>query len=195
MTEEELVDGYEEESDDEDMDEITVAEDTSFNPKKKYSKLQLEELADALLREDSNRELCRKCRDEDPTSTPYGDETGEIEWQIQRDKVTKEPLFDDEGNTLYVAFPELKCAKGHRWYKGEGPRRNINGKDPILFEAHIYNRKRREIYVKDGIPDPAFTMDRWGKHPVQGQYYRTHPQGRKVNTDQQRKSNGASYYR
>jgi hypothetical protein len=166
------IDPYVEEVEDGDVDETVPEEGALYDSSKKYSKLQLEELADALLRDDANRELCRKCRDIEPASTPYGEETGEVEWQIQKDKTTGDPLFDNEGNTLYVGFPELQCPQGHRWYKGEGPRRNINGKDPILFETHIYNRRRREIYVKDGIPDPQFTMDRWGKHPVQGMYYR-----------------------
>lgn len=161
---------------------------------RKLTNKELEEWADRILREDSNRELCAKCRDELGIEVPYGHETGEIEWQLQKDKEGNVKL-DDEGNALYVAFPELKCDKGHRWYKGEGPRRDIRGPNPILFETHLYNRKRREIHVKDGVPDPAFTMDRWGKRPTQGMYIRTHPQGRKVNTDEQRKTNGASFYR
>lgn len=184
-----------EEESESDADEDSYEEsDGRYDPTKKYRPKELEELADALLREDANRELCRKCRDNDPESIPYGHETGEVEWQIQLGKDGL-PLFDTEGNTLYVAFPELRCEEGHRWYKGEGPRRDIRGKDPILFETHLYNRKRREIHVKDGIPDPAFTMDRWGKRPTQGIYNRAHPQGRKINTPEQRAKNGASWYR
>lgn len=164
-------------------------------PPDKMTNKEKEEWADTLLREDANRELCRQCRDADPDSLPYGEETGEIEWQIQKDKETGDPLFDEEGNTLYVAFPELICTQGHHWYKGEGPRRDIRGRNPILFESHLYNRKRREIHVKDGIPDPAFTMDRWGKRPTTGIYNRSHPSGRKINTPEQRARNGASYYR
>jgi hypothetical protein len=160
----------------------------------KWTGSELELIADTMLREDSNAELCRVCRDKDPNSLPYGKETGHIEWQIQKDK-DGNVLLDSEDNALYVAFPELRCPKGHRWYKGEGPRRNINGVNPILFETHIYNRKRREIYVKEGIPDPAYTMDRWGKRPTPGQYYRTHPLGRKTNSQEQRARNGASYYK
>lgn len=165
-----------------------------YDPTQKYTKKELEELADVMLREDANRELCRKCRDTDPDSIPYGYETGEIEWQVRKG-TDGMPAIDDEGNTQYIAFPELRCEKGHRWYKGEGPRRDIRGKNPILFETHLYNRKRREIHVKDGIPDPAFTMDRWGKRPTQGIYNRAHPQGRKINTPEQRAKNGASWYR
>ncbi len=167
--------------------------------KLKWTGSELEAIADALLKEDSNAELCRVCVETDKKqghshNLPYGHETGHIEWQIQKDKEGN-VLLDDEGNALYVAFPELECDQGHRWYKGEGPRRNINGLNPILFETHIYNRKRREIHVKDGIPDPAFTMDRWNKRPTQGIYNRVHPLGRKVNTPAQRAASGASYYR
>lgn len=185
-----------EEVEDEGEDVSEDLEDTSthYVEGHKYSKKELEELADALLREDANRELCRQCKEKDPDSIPYGKETGHIEWKIQRGSDDM-PLFDEEGNTLYVAFPELQCDKGHRWYKGEGPRRDIRGKNPILFETHLYNRKRREIHVKDGIPDPAYTMDRWGKRPTQGIYNRAHPQGRKINTPEQRAKHGASYYR
>ena len=94
-----------------------------------------------------------------------------------------------------VGFPEYKCDKGHRWYKGEGVRRNINGINPILFESHLYNRKRREIVVRDGVPDPAYTMDRWGKRTIHGIYNRAHPQGRKVNSESARARHGASYFR
>jgi hypothetical protein len=188
----------------------------AYCAKTKWTGSELEAIADVMLREDSNAELCRVCVEEakkfsaepytgplvihsakpekKPEAIPYGTETGHIEWQIQKDKEGN-ILLDDEDNALYVGFPELKCAKGHRWYKGEGPRRNINGVNPILFETHLYNRKRREIQVKEGVPDPAYTMDRWNKRPTQGMYYRTHPQGRKVNTPDQRKKNGASYYR
>lgn len=189
-------DDFEEEIEIEENGDLDRWEDEGGYPTdRKLTKKELEEMADELLREDANRELCRTCRDANPDTLPYGKETGEIEWQIQKDKSTGEPLFDDEGNTLYVAFPELICENGHRWYKGEGPRRDIRGKNPILFESHLYNRKRREIHVKDGIPDPAFTMDRWGKRPTTGIYNRSHPSGRKINTPEQRARNGASYYR
>lgn len=164
-----------------------------FEPGSHYTGMQLEEFADQLLREDSNRELCRRCKEEDPESIPYGDETGQIE-SVAQYNPEGEPALDDEGQQLYLDFPELKCGKGHRWYKGEGPRRDIRGRDPILFASHLYNRQRREIYVETGTPDPAFTMDRHGR-PTTGIYNRSHPQGRKINTKAQRVKNGASYYR
>lgn len=67
-----------------------------------------------------------------------------------------------------------------------GKERGIGGKDPILFEEHFYMRRRREIYTESGTPDPGLVI---------GMYHRTHPQGRKVNSEEQRKRNGASFYR
>lgn len=181
------------EEDSGDLDEsVSASDELVFEEGKKYTKTQLEELTDAILREDANRELCRECKKNDPDSLPYGEETGHIEWTLRKDSEGN-ALLDEEGNSQYFQFPELRCEAGHRWYKGEGTRRNINGVNPILFEQHIYNRKRREIYTKDGIPDPAFTTDRWGR-PTTGIYNRTHPQGRKVNSPESRRKNGSSYY-
>jgi hypothetical protein len=163
--------------------------------KSTWTKTELEELiTNRLLREDANRELCRQCLDKDPSGTPYGDETGRVEWTPQFTK-DGEPELDNEGDLLYVAYPELQCPLGHRWYLGEGPRRDIRGKNPILFEPHLYNRKRRELLAKEGVVDPAYTMDRWGKRPTTGLYGRSHPQGRKVNSPKQRKDHGAGFYK
>lgn len=62
----------------------------------------------------------------------------------------------------------------------------IRGENPILFEEHIKTRYKREIYNKQGFPDPSIQ---------QGMYNRTHPEGRKVNSEEARKRHGASYYR
>lgn len=71
-----------------------------------------------------------------------------------------------------------------------GKPRGIGGEDPILFAEHLYARKRREIYPTsenaNGVVDPSVQ---------QGMFNRQHPQGRKVNSDEQRRKNGASYYR
>jgi len=67
-----------------------------------------------------------------------------------------------------------------------GKPKGIGGKDPILFEEHIYQRKKREIINENGVPEPGL---------VQGIYDRIHPEGRKVNSPEQRKRNGASWYR
>lgn len=183
-----------EEFEDQDILDGEPEEAPEFDPSKDdYTSKELEEFADQLLRADSNRELCRRCKEIDPDALPYGEETGQVESMAQFDE-NGDPALDDEGNQLYLEFPELRCEKGHRWYKGEGPRRDIRGRDPILFESHLYNRQRREIYVEAGTPDPAFTTDRFGR-PIQGMYNRTHPDGRKVNTKGQRIKNGASFYR
>jgi hypothetical protein len=85
-----------------------------------------------------------------------------------------------------VDFPEYSCKNGHTWYAGEGAVRGIGGENPILFEEHFQSRRRREIFTSLGTPDPSI---------VQGMYNRVHPQGRKVNSSEQRQKNGASFYR
>jgi hypothetical protein len=150
----------------------------TLDPKVDYTGWQLEAMANQILRDDSKRELCRKCGE-------YGEESGEIEALPQADE-NGDPVTDNEGNTLFVDFPELVCGNGHRWYKGEGKARTIAGKNPILFENHLQDRRRREIYTSVGTPDPSIE---------QGMYNRTHPQGRKVNSKDQRKRNGASFFR
>lgn len=67
-----------------------------------------------------------------------------------------------------------------------GKPKGIKGDAPILFEEHLYARKRREIYNQNGTPDPSIN---------EGMFWRTHPQGRKVNSDAQRRTHGASFYR
>ncbi len=181
--------------DEEDIEgELEEETELVFDSRAEYTAEQLATFADQILKDDSNRELCRRCREElGPDSLPYGEETGNIEAKAQYDN-KGHPVLDEDEEQLYVEFPEFKCEEGHRWFKGEGQRRDIRGPNPILFESHLYNRKRREIMVESGIPDPAFTLDRFGK-PTQGIYNRSHPAGRKINTKAQREKNGASYYR
>ena len=62
----------------------------------------------------------------------------------------------------------------------------LKGDSPILFKEHLDTRHKREIYNSKGVPDPSIQ---------QGMYWKTHPQGRKVNTDTARKEQGASFYR
>lgn len=138
-----------------------------------YTNRQLELMANEMLREDSRAELCRKCNGR-------GEETGNVESRIQ------EGVTDTEGNPLSLDFPEYKCKKGHKWFKGEGLARGIGGDNPILFEEHLQSRRRREIFPANGVPDPSI---------VAGIYNRTHPQGRKVNSEEQRRKNGASFFR
>lgn len=63
---------------------------------------------------------------------------------------------------------------------------HLLGHPVFLTEDQLKTRRRREIYVASGIPDPSV---------VSGLFWRTHPQGRKVNSDEQRKKNRATYYR
>lgn len=126
-------------------------------------------MADQLLREDAKSEVCRECG-------KRGEEIGH--------KDTEQAPQDEEGNALHVSFGEYKCENGHEWYIGEGAARGIGGEDPILFEEHIQSRRRREIFNTLGTPDPSI---------VSGIYNRVHPQGRKVNSEEQRKKNGASF--
>lgn len=157
------------------VEEVSLDE---FDPNGDYTDFQLSQYADLMLHEDKQREMCRKCGN-------YGDTTGTIESLPQTDDEGN-PQVDDEGNTLYADFPELACEQGHRWYLGEGKARGIQGANPILFENHLADRRRREIYTSIGTPDPSIQ---------QGMYNRTHPQGRKVNSKSQRKRNGASFFR
>jgi hypothetical protein len=61
-----------------------------------------------------------------------------------------------------------------------------NNQYPAILTYKTYkDRLKREIYVASGIPDPSI---------VQGMYWRTHPEGRKVSSEEQRKKNGASFY-
>jgi hypothetical protein len=149
-------------------------EDEDFDPSEgpvegqDYNKWQLERMADEFLRDDSKRELCRKCG-------RYGQQTGVIESMPQADN-DGNPITDGDGNTLYMDFPELMCENSHRWYLGEGKHRGINGKNPILFENHLQDRRRREIYTSIGTPDPSI-------------------QRGMVNSKEQRKRNGASFFR
>lgn len=160
------------------LDEEEFDPTVGYDADKDYSRWELEQLANQLLRDDSRAELCRECE-------TYGDPTGHVESQAQYND-DDSPKLDDDGLQLYVDFPELECENGHRWYQGEGKARGIGGDNPILFEEHLQSRKRREIYTTIGTPDPSI---------VAGMYNRTHPQGRKVNSKEQRKRNGASFFR
>jgi hypothetical protein len=137
-----------------------------------YTATQLNQLADDFLRKDAKREICRECGE-------LGSETG-------NKSSISQVVEDKEGNELILDFPEYQCKNKHNWYQGEGKTRGIKGDAPILFEEHLYQRRRREIYNASGTPDPSI---------VAGIYNRCHPDGRKVNSPEQRKKNGASFYR
>lgn len=147
-------------------------------PGEKYSKAQLGQMADNLLKDDARTEMCRQCESR-------GQQTGAIQLEEQNDEAGN-PITDEEGNPLVLEFAQLECDKGHTWWQGEGFVRGIGGENPILFEEHLQSRRRREIYVNVGIPDPSI---------VQGIYNRSHPGGRKVNSLEARRKHGASWYR
>jgi hypothetical protein len=63
----------------------------------------------------------------------------------------------------------------------------------FLFQEHIEPRWRKEVRVESGTPDASVTNSL--SPDGQTMYNRQHPQGRKVNSDSQRKVHGASYYR
>lgn len=67
----------------------------------------------------------------------------------------------------------------------DGKQRGIGGENPILFEDHYIDRRRKEVYNSTGVPDPEIRS---------GQFYRSHPKGRKVSTPEQRKKHRASWY-
>ena len=75
-----------------------------------------------------------------------------------------------------------------------GKKKGIGGDNPILFEEHLYARRRREIQTEAGVPDPAYTRDPRFPHQIP-MYNRQSPHGRKVNSEKQRKEGGASYFR
>lgn len=85
-------------------------------------------------------------------------------------------LMADEILRAHARSIDLDTGKPH----------GIKGDNPVLFEEHLYARKRREIYNQNGTPDPSIN---------EGMFWRTHPQGRKVNNETQRKRHGASFYR
>lgn len=73
-----------------------------------------------------------------------------------------------------------------------GKQKGIQGDNPILFEEHLRKRGSREIGNERGVADPAYTLNSNGQP---GMYNRVAPDGRKVNSEEQRRRNGASYYR
>lgn len=145
---------------------------TEIDPDKKYTSRELDAIASAILREDTKTEMCPECG-------KRGSLTGDSE-------SIPEIIQDGSGNELVLKFDEYTCENEHHWFPGEGKERGIQGENPILFEEHFQSRKRREIYTSTGVPDPSI---------VSGIYNRSHPNGRKINSPEQRKKNGASYYR
>lgn len=63
----------------------------------------------------------------------------------------------------------------------------------ILMQEHIEPDWRREVHAAIGTVDEEITKAK--SKDGQTMYNRRHPEGRKVNSKQQRKVNGASYFR
>lgn len=63
----------------------------------------------------------------------------------------------------------------------------------IVFQEHIEPKWRRESLNISGVTDETLTNAL--SPDGQRMYNRTHPEGRKVNSEIQRKTNGASFYR
>jgi hypothetical protein len=145
---------------------------TELESDREYTKGQLNAITDAILKQDARSELCRECG-------KRGTETGESKTMAQE-------VEDKQGRKVALVYPEFICENDHKWYEGEGKTRGIQGDSPILFEEHLQQRRKREIHTAEGTPDPNI---------VSGMYNRTHPQGRKVNSLEQRRKNGASWYR
>jgi len=105
---------------------------------------------------------------------------GKTYTKAELDRIATQMLREDANR-----IPEHTCESPE---SGECKckRRGVGGDNPILFDSHMYARKRREIMVNSGTPDPSI---------VQGSYNRTHPQGRKVNDPEARKSQGLSFYK
>jgi hypothetical protein len=147
-----------------------------------YTAHQIELMADAILKADSKREMCRQCAGQ-------GEKTGEKkigpQFMYDEDGIVLGPLLDGEGHQLGVVFYELMCSNGHTWFEGEGKAKGFKGENPVLLEEHIIARKRREIMCENGTPDPNI---------VAGMYNKTHPDGRRVNSQESRETHGASFY-
>lgn len=59
--------------------------------------------------------------------------------------------------------------------------------EPVWLPAKQYmERLKREIYPANGVPDPSIAS---------GLYWRSHPDGRKISSVEQRGNHGAGFYR
>ena len=127
---------------------------------------------------------------------PTGGLIGDMAWQRRNARDLPDPeTLDPEGDYTGRELEEYADALLRQDARTHNP---INGENPILFEEHLYNRRRREILVASGTPDELQGLeDKPGVTRGDGQriFNRTHPQGRKVNSEDQRRRNGASYYR
>jgi len=132
----------------------------------------LERAADELLREHGSREVCPECGSD---GAPTG-ETADV----------AQDHHDDAGRQLVITFERRACAAGHSWWAGSGRRGGITtGDHPVLLDEHLRDRTSREVYTAAGTPDPGITR---------GMFWRTHPEGRRASTPEQRQQSGAGFY-
>lgn len=134
-----------------------------------------------------------------PTRIGQSHDTNERNMSWQR-RFTREPVDPEtlDAEKTDYSNRELEDFADAILRKDAKENNPIHGENPILFDEHLYNRRRREILVNSGTPDEIQGLDdERGIHRGDGQkiFNRTHPQGRKVNSEHQRKTNGASYYR
>lgn len=98
------------------------------------------------------------------------------------------PPFDPSRSDYTERELELytnQLLRADRLNNPDGPR--------ILFQEHIEPDWRREVLATEGVVDQAITNSL--SPDGQNIYNRTHPQGRKVNSEEQRRRNGASFFR
>lgn len=120
-------------------------------------------------------------------------DTGSVIYMgFQRKRELPDPASLDPMRLNYSAL-ELEDYAEAILRKDAKETRGIGVYPNILFEEHLYNRRRREILVESGVPDAVITAGL--SKDGQTLYNRTHPQGRKVNSPEQRRRNGAAYYR
>jgi hypothetical protein len=62
----------------------------------------------------------------------------------------------------------------------------------ILFEGQLKKRRDREKRASEGVVDEIITAA--GSPDGQRIYNRSHPEGRRINSEEQRKEHGASFY-
>lgn len=100
--------------------------DFTPEPGKKYTAAELELMADAMLRYHADEEPCPDCG-----------------------LLTLPPRNRTDN---------FVCEEGHSWPQpghNSATRTGIGGKNPILFREHEWARRRREVYVQSGTPDPS----------------------------------------
>ena len=76
--------------------------------------------------------------------------------------------------------------------KAESPQRYQKHVVGVKFESQLKKITSREKHSKSGVVDDTITSA--GSPDGQRIYNRSHPEGRRVNTEEQRKEHGSSYF-